>query len=157
LPRALEETLPHLLIRDISLPEPLIVQRGSTLRTTIEAMQTARRPCALVCEGRRIAGIFTERDILDRLMLGAVDYGVPIDAVMTPDPRTLLLDDRVGDAIRLMTREGHRHIPLVDAEGLGAGLLSARDILGYIAEHFPTEVLNLPPRLHQSMRRMDGG
>lgn len=157
MPRALEETLPHLLIRDLSLPEPLIVQRGSMLRAAIEMMQAERRPCVLVCDGRRVAGIFTERDILNRLTLGAVDYSLPIDGVMTPDPKTLAPDDRVADAIRLMTKEGYRHIPLVDASGLGAGLLSARDVLGYIAEHFPTEILNLPPRLHQTLRRVEGG
>jgi hypothetical protein len=45
----------------------------------------------------------------------------------------------------------------VDASGEGVGLLSARDVLTYIAEHFPAEVLNLPSRLHQAIRRMDGG
>jgi CBS domain-containing protein len=56
-----------------------------------------------------------------------------------------------------MTAEGYRHIPLLDAEGNGAGLLSARDVLGYIAEHFPAEVLNVSPRLGLVPRRMDGG
>jgi len=156
-PRALEETLPSLLIRDLPLPEPLVVQSGSSLRATIEAMQAARRPCVLVCEGRKIRGIFTERDVLNRLRLGAIDGAVVIDDVMTPNPKTLTLTDRVADGIRLMTAEGYRHIPLVDEEGYGAGLLSARDVLGYIAEHFPAEVLNLPPRLHQVPRSMDGG
>src|SRR5437867_11195164 len=108
-------------------------------------MQSRRRPCVLVCDGRKVVGIFTERDLLNRLNLGAVDYTAPVDSVMTPEPRTLSHDDGVADAIRLMTEEGYRHIPLVDAAGLGVGLLSARDILAYIAEHFPTEVLNLPP------------
>ncbi len=155
--RAVEETLRTLLIKDLTLPEPLIVQKGATLREAVEAMQARRRPCVLVCDGRSVVGIFTERDVVDRLTLGAVDYTAPIDGVMTPNPRALRLDDLVADAIRLMTEEGYRHIPLVDGGGLGAGLLSARDVLVYIAEHFPAEVLNLPPRLHQTARRAEGG
>jgi len=153
----LEATLPRIRIRDLSLPEPLLVQKGSTLRAAIGMMQSALRPCVLVCDGRRVAGIFTERDILNRLTPGPTDWSAPIDGVMTPNPKTLTPEDLVADAIRLMTREGYRHIPLVDAYGLRLGLLSARDILGYLADHFPAEVLNLPPRLDQTLRRMDGG
>jgi CBS domain-containing protein len=155
--RALEEILPSLLIRDLPLPEPLIVQSGSPLRAAIELMQAARRPCVIVCDGRRIKGIFTERDVLYRLGPGPIDGAVAIDDMMTAGPKTLKLTDRVADAIRLMTAEGYRHIPLLDAEGNGAGLLSARDVLGYIAEHFPAEVLNVSPRLGPVLRRMDGG
>lgn len=155
--RAFEETLRTLLIRDLPLQEPLLVPRGTSVREAIEQMQSRRRPCVLVCEGRKVAGIFTERDVLNRLTPGPVNDAAPIDSVMTPDPQRLRPDDRVSDAIRLMTREGYRHIPLVDSSGEGVGLLSARDVLTYIAEHFPAEVLNLPPKLHQAMRRMDGG
>jgi CBS domain-containing protein len=155
--KVVEDALRTLLIRDLPLPEPVVVQKGTTLRETVEAMQARRRPCVLVCEGRAIAGIFTERDVLTRLTMGEVDYTAPIDGVMTPEPKTLRPDDRVADAIKLMTEAGYRHIPLVDAEGYGVGLLSARDVLVYIAEHFPAEVLNLPPRLHQLLRRVDGG
>jgi len=157
MPRELERTLPQLFIRDLALPEPLIVPKGSPLRGAIELMQQTSRPCVLIYDGGRVAGIFTERDILNRLTSGTVGWDGPIDAYMTPSPRTLSLNERVATALELMTREGYRHIPLVDSKGLGAGLLSARDILVYIAEHFPAEVLNLPPRLHQTMKRMDGG
>lgn len=127
------------------------------MREAVELMQARRRPCVLVCEERKITGIFTERDVLNRLTSKTIDYTVPIDSVMTPDPKTLRLDERVADAIRMMTVQGYRHIPLVDESGLVAGLLSARDVLVYIAEHYPAEVLNLPPRLHQALRQVSGG
>ncbi|MBI3448688.1 MAG: CBS domain-containing protein [Acidobacteria bacterium] len=155
--RTLDEILPRLLIRDLPLAEPIVVRVGTPVREVIAAMQRASRPCALICEGSRVAGIFTERDIVNRLNLAAVDGAARIETVMTPRPRTLTPDDRVLDAIRLMTREGYRHIPLVHSDGGDPGLLSARDVVVYIAEHFPTEVLNLPPRLHQTLHRMDGG
>jgi len=155
--RTLDEVLPRLLIRDLPLGRPVVVPIGAPVREVIAAMQSAQRPCALICEGPRVVGIFTERDLVNRLDLGAIDAAARIESVMTPDPKTLSLDDRVLDAIRLMTREGYRHIPLVHSEGGGPGLLSARDIVVFIADHFPTEVLNMPPRLHQAMRRTDGG
>lgn len=154
---SVEERLRTLLIKDLPLPEPLLVDSGATVGAAIDLMRAHRRPCVLVCEDRRCSGIFTERDVLLRVDLGGAGFSAPITTVMTPSPRCLHLEDRVADAIGMMTREGYRHIPLVDGDGLGVGLLSARDVLVYIAEHFPAEVLNLPPQLDQLARRMDGG
>ncbi|MCC7536176.1 MAG: CBS domain-containing protein, partial [Deltaproteobacteria bacterium] len=39
---------------------------------------------------------------------------------------------------------GYRHIPVLDEHGKPAHIVSVRDVLGYIAEHFPQEVLNVP-------------
>jgi CBS domain-containing protein len=154
---SVEERLRTLLIKDLPLPEPLLVDSSATVGAAIELMRSRRRPCVLVCEDRRCSGIFTERDVLLRVDLGRSGLSAPITTVMTPSPRCLRLEDRVAEAIGMMTREGYRHIPLVDRDGLGVGLLSARDVLVYIAEHFPAEVLNLPPQLDQLARRTDGG
>jgi CBS domain-containing protein len=68
---------------------------------------------------------------------------------MTASPRTILESESLETAIRLMTAGGYRHLPLVDAAGTLVGVLSARDIIRHLAEFFPVEVMNLPPRLHQ--------
>jgi hypothetical protein len=56
-----------------------------------------------------------------------------------------------------MTVHGYRSVPLVDERDRWLGLLSSRNVLRYIAEHFPEAVLNLPPRLNQHLRRAEGG
>jgi CBS domain-containing protein len=111
---------------------------------------------ALICRAGKVVGIFTERDVLNKLFLGPVDDKQPIDLFMTADPETLSLEATLGDAVRLMTEHGYRNVPLVDGEGGSAGIVAARDIVQYVAEHFPTEVANLPPSLEQEFRTPEG-
>jgi hypothetical protein len=52
---------------------------------------------------------------------------------------------------------GHfRHVPLIEADGTLVGLLRQHDLLAYVAEAFPQEILNLPPRPHQKMEEPEG-
>jgi len=55
-----------------------------------------------------------------------------------------------------MTERGYRHIPLLDERGRRAGMIAARDVVNYVAEHFPAEVVNLPPRLDQVFKTPGG-
>ena len=152
-----EQTLRTVRIRELALTPPLEVQRGSRLRDVISRMQDAKRPCAIVCDGKRVAGIFTERDILYKLTAPGASLDRPVDEVMTASPATLSPEAPVSQAITMMTEQSYRHIPLVDGDRNLAGYVTARDVIVYIAEHFPTEVFNLPPRLHQTATRAEGG
>jgi CBS domain-containing protein len=153
---SLDRRLGRIRIKEIALPEPVLYQRGASIREVIAGLSEKRRSGAIICEGRRIAGIFTERDILTRLTDPGADLDAPIETVMTPSPKTLRPDDLLTRGIRMMTEEGYRQIPLVNDEGLGVGLLTARRVLMFIADHYPAEVLNLPPRLHQKAMRAEG-
>jgi CBS domain-containing protein len=75
---------------------------------------------------------------------------------MTPEPASLSLDDSVEAAMRLMHEGDYRTIPLVDGEGQTAGVVTVRDLITYLAEHFPKEALNLPPDPDQKMTRAEG-
>lgn len=144
-------------IRALRLAEPARVAPDAPLSETVQAMRSAAIGCALVCEGRKVVGILTERDVLNKIVGTQVDLGAPVRDFMTPDPGTLRPEDTLADAIHLMTEKGFRHVPLVDAHGLDAGVVCAKDLIEYIADHFPAEVVNLPPRLHQVMRKQEGG
>ena len=71
---------------------------------------------------------------------------------MTTEPHTLDLDDTIRDAIVLMQTGRYRNVPLVDDAGHLVGVVRQADIIKYLAESFPEELLNLPPRLHQRMK-----
>jgi CBS domain-containing protein len=143
-------------IRIVMRGKPLAVPAGTTLAAGIAALQGARSECLLVTEGEVLVGILTERDILLKVLGRDVDLASPIDAFMTAQPDTLTPDDTVGEALALMDRGGYRHLPLTDARGRPAGLLRQQDVLAYLAEAFPEEILNLPPRPHQRMEEPDG-
>lgn len=111
----------------------------------------------MVCEGDRVVGIFTQRDVLNRTALEALDPATPVSEVMSARPITIGLGQDLADAIQAMVEGAYRHVPVVDDTGNQVGLLSSRVILRYIADHFPEEVLNLPPMLDQVMLRPEGG
>jgi CBS domain-containing protein len=144
-------------IRALRLSEPARVGPKTSLGETIQAMRRSTIGCALISEGRTLVGILTERDVLNKIVGARVDLQSAVSEFMTPTPGTLRPEDTLAKAIRLMTEKGYRHIPLVDGDGMDAGVVCAKDLVEYIAEHFPAGVVNLPPRLHQVMRKPEGG
>lgn len=155
-PISLEENLRTEKIRHLKLADPTCMPPGTSLAQAIEKMRENRAACALVCDDRKLIGILTERDILRKVIGEPADLSKPVDTLMATHPRTLSPDDTLLAAIDLMTRGGYRHVPLTDGTGRLVGLISAHDLVDHIAEHFPTEVHNLPPRLHQKPRRPEG-
>ena len=117
-----------------------------SVRSAIQRMNEGGVGCVLVQEKGRLVGIFTERDVLTKIVGTAVDLDrKTVDTVMTRDPETLGLDDRVSHALNKMSVGGFRHIPLVDEDGSPVGVVSMRNVVDYVVDLFRTEVLNLPP------------
>jgi len=139
--------------------DPATVTMTATLGSAIAAMQVGDSRTVLVADhDDRLVGVFTERDVVRRV-LGvepAPSGERPIAEFMTASPDALRLDSSLGEALELMQRRGYLGVPLVDDDGRIAGHLDARDILEYVAEAFPQEVLNLPPRPHQQMDQPEG-
>ena len=112
----------------------------------VAEMKTKGRGAVLVEDDGALVGIFTERDLLNR-----VDYSdalwshVVVRDVMTPHPMVIRPDDSLSEALRRLTQGHRRHLPIVDERGQVVGLISIRDILSYIAERFPEDMMNLPP------------
>ena len=152
----IEEALRHEQLGNLPLSQPASVPPGTSLETTLRLMREQGTGCVLVCEAERLLGIFTERDVLNKLIGSGVSEREAVDRFMTARPESLTPRHTLGDAVRLMTEHGYRHIPLLDQGGGRAGLVAARDIVHYIAEHFPAEVVNLPPLLHQVFKTPEG-
>ena len=153
----IEQALRDERLGNLPLSSPACVKRGTSLLETLGLMRQERAGCVLVCEGEKLVGIFTERDVLDKLIGRGISESEPVDRFMTPQPACLRPSDNLGEAVRLMTEGGYRHIPLLDERGHRVGLIAARDIVNYVAEHFPAEVVNLPPRLDQVFNTAEGG
>lgn len=119
-------------------------------------MREARRGACLILRDGKLAGVFTERDYLNRVLAIGADPSAPVDAYMTSPVRTLPDTATMGRAIRLMVSERLRHVPLVSASGEVVAVLRVQDVLRYLVERFPKDVLNLPPRSHQTMVSPEG-
>jgi CBS domain-containing protein len=111
-------------------------------------MQREHRGCVLVTEDGSLAsplvGIFTERDVLLRIVdRGKNPATLPLEAVMTTDPEVLNLNGTIAHALNKMSVGGFRHVPVVDEDNRPVFVISVRDIVEFLVEAFPREVLTL--------------
>jgi CBS domain-containing protein len=141
---------------------PLVFAESATVKDAMQAMQRRHRGCVVItADGKatsKLVGIFTERDVL----LKVIDCGrnpatIPLSDVMTRDPETLPLDAKLAWALNMMSVGGFRHLPVTDQKGRPALILSVRDIVEFLVESFPAEILNLPPDFGRgSVNERDG-
>lgn len=129
---------------------------GDSIRRTVEAMREARAGCALVFEGPELTGIFSERDLVKRVLASDVDLDRPVSLVMTAHPITARSSDSIGWAIRTMVQGHLRHLPVRDDRGRILGVVSVKQIAGYLADHFPAAVYTLPPDPRQIQTSREG-
>ncbi|NJD68462.1 MAG: CBS domain-containing protein [Candidatus Methylomirabilota bacterium] len=143
-------------IRGLGFREPIYVRPDTTIRGAATAMNEAHVGCVLVMEGNRLAGILTERDILQKVV-GQLDLDSPVGQMMTPNPETVGMDDGIAYALNKMHVGGYRHIPVLNKQGQPVGVVSIRDVVRFIVSLFPTAVLNVPPEPGLAARGLHGG
>lgn len=143
-------------IRQLELLPAATVDVDASLSDTLKVMRLAKVGAVLVTENERLAGIFTERDLITKGAGDSVEHSRPIRDFMTPEPATLHPNNSVLDAIQLMDQHGYRNVPLVDEQGRLAGTLPVSTLINFLAESFPQEVLALPPRANQHFTAADG-
>jgi CBS domain-containing protein len=141
----LAKTLKIDSVSRLTLPAPLCVRPAQTVADAVQRMRQARVGCVLVCEGERMLGILTERDLMRRVLAAGKPLTLPVAECMTPNPVVVHRKETIGAAIRRMEEGGYRHLPVVDESGHLVGVLAVKQIVRYLAEHFPGTVYNLPP------------
>jgi len=137
-------------VRALPARHPLLFAPHHTVAEAMRAMQKEHRGCVLVTEDgspdTRVLGIFTERDVLFRIIdRGQNPTRLPLAEVMTREPECLPIEASVAWVLNKMSVGGFRHIPVVDKHGRPVFVVSVRDVVELLVERFPREVLNLPP------------
>jgi len=109
------------------------VPAGTSVRDALGRMRAERNTVCLITKERKLNGIFTERDVLMRVT-GLVDdlAHAAIGDYMTSNPVALKADLPIAQALHLMSLHGFRHLPLVDEENRPTGIISFRDVVGYL-------------------------
>ena len=106
------------------------ISAQATVRDAAKAMAEANVGAAAIMDGRKLAGLFTERDVLKRVLLANLDVdAVAVGEVMTRELICAEAGQDVHDARFLMTRHHIRHLPVLDAQGALLGVLSIRDLI----------------------------
>lgn len=101
-----------------------------------QALAESKSSSLLVMEDQKLVGIFTERDILEKVA-DQFDQKTetPVREVMTSDPTVVYESDPVGMAVAAIAVAGHRHVPLLKLDGTVMGILSPKHVLGCLREH----------------------
>src|SRR5262249_2434885 len=119
--------------------DPVLLRETASVAEASQRMVQARQAAVLVVDaGGKLAGIFTERDLLTRVVGRGLDpKATTLAAVMTRDPEVLSLRDRVAYAVHCMSVAGYRTVPLVDAARRPIGIVTVSDVIRWLAHHLP--------------------
>ena len=149
-------------LRALPVRPAIVFAADATVTDAMRAMQREHRGCVIVTDdgtdGSKLTGIFTERDVLFRIVdRGRNPAALPLSDVMTPEPEALPVKSTVAYALNLMSVGGFRHIPVVDEQHRPVYVVSVRDIVGFLVDAFPREVLNIPTDFGTSSPRAREG
>ena len=131
------------LVRDlIKRPYAVVACPDETAQAAAARMTEQACGSILVCDADRLCGIFTERDLMTRVIGKGVDpKTTKLKEVMTRDPDTIESTETEHEALRRMDAFGYRHLPVLE-DGRVLGVISMRDL--------PLEILaQMAPELEQ--------
>ena len=125
------------------------VAPSTTVHEAITRMLEEGIGAVAVCDGPRLVGLFTERDVLRIAGEGSAFHDLTMDAVMTPRPLTVSPEDDILDAAALMAAKRIRHLPVCQGDFL-VGMVGIRDLMGRLVE----EVSRQDARAHETARSL---
>lgn len=122
------------------LRELVTVGAGASVLEAVRRMDEANTGSVVVLDGDRLTGIFTERDLMRRVVLRRRDVATTtVSEVMTRDLIFTKPDEPAQEAMSKMTRHRCRHLPVVDGERL-AGVVSIGDLMKEISDEQSVEI-----------------
>ena len=134
-------------LKDLMRPIVQIDINAST-NEAIDLLLANNIGAAPVVENGYLRGIFSERDVLNKILnkqVGDLD-AIRVQEFMIADPQIAQPEDTLNTALLHMAHGGYRHVPIVDTENRPIGMVSIRDVISYLVEEFAQEVLTLPPK-----------
>ncbi len=144
-------------ISDLPLRDPILISPTASVADAVKSMNDHHTGCVLVGRDGKLIGIFTERDVLTKDFFRVDSHTVAVETVMTRNPETLEPDNSIAFALNKMSVGGYRHIPIVEGDK-PIGVLSVRDVVDFLVDLFPEDVLNLPPTPNNAITNsIDGG
>jgi CBS domain-containing protein len=109
--------------------KPLTVAGTAFVPEAARLMRDRNLGAVMVMDGTQLAGVFTERDALFRVLAAGLDpSSTPVSTVMTGNPQTIHPDKPFVEALRMMLEGGFRNVPIVE-NGAVLGMVSVRDAL----------------------------
>lgn len=124
-------------IRELKPRETSSVDLKMSVQEAVKKMNQDKVGCVLVTQKGEVVGILTERDVVFKVLaFKKTPSEIRVESVMTPNPVTLDENATLASALNQMSIGGYRHIPIL-REKKPISIISARDVLNYLARLFP--------------------
>jgi CBS domain-containing protein len=123
-------------------PHPAAVSLEASAAQAVRTMLDCRvGAVAVIDDQQRVAGIFTERDVLRKLALSGNDpERTPVRDMMTTPVELATVETGSSEAFATMVERHFRHLPVVDHNGKLLGMLSIRNLLEWRIEDLTREL-----------------
>ncbi|MDH3498916.1 MAG: CBS domain-containing protein [Acidimicrobiia bacterium] len=128
------DALANTPVSTVDLTRFVEVPADATVAETVRSMCSARRSCACIVEDGRLAGVFTQRDVLLRAIGRPSTWDRPIAEEMTTAVRTITVEQSVSDGLKVMNDWWVRSVPVVDNGTRLVGNLSYYIVMAAIAD-----------------------
>ena len=131
------------VIKIAQVPPPTVTVEATVLEA-VWSMQNARTGATAVLEGEQLVGIFSERDVMLRVVAAQRDAAATkVQQVMTSPVKSVTEEQDAGDALELMVSNHVRHLPILDDQGGLTGLISIRNLLQHHVEELADQLNSL--------------
>ncbi len=123
------------LAKSIMKPIPATLGMTDSVSEAAKIMAEHDIGAVMVLENTKLIGIFTERDIVQRVLLPRLDpFSTSLLSVFTRHPVTVPESAHVHDCIRIMQSHHFRHLPVMQSDTIPVGMISAREFLQFIVD-----------------------
>ena len=130
----ISDALARTPVSDLDLTRYVVVDASATVAEAVEVMADARRSAAFIMDGDDLVGIFTQRDILQRVIGRPTVWDAPISDEMTRTVKTVSHTQPLSEGLSLMNDWWVRSLPVLDDDGSVVGNLSFYAVLQYVAD-----------------------
>ncbi|MDA1191376.1 MAG: CBS domain-containing protein [Candidatus Poribacteria bacterium] len=133
-------------IGSLSMRNHATLEVTATIGDAVRTMLAYRVGCLPVVDDNVLVGIVTERDVLLKIAPNFQQHQQKsVRELMVADCVSIHANESIAQAIELMHDGHYRHLPVVDDDHHVKAVISVRNIMEHLIDHFPVEVLNLPP------------
>ncbi len=132
----LERSITEHSVGVLAPKRPVTVSAAVTVQEAVNELVRHRIGCLLVEDEGAITGIFTERDVLNRVLPDRTALEKPVSECMTASPEMVSRTDSIAYAMHAMSVGGYRHLPVSGTDGEPIGIISARDLLRFLSIRF---------------------
>lgn len=134
----LEQALMEETVGAIRTQPCTAISPDTSIQDALHTLVGREIACLLVAEDDQLVGVFTKRDVLDKVVLRYDEVkDHPVSEMMTRNPVYVYETDPVAAALCVMAVGGHRHVPVLDNENKIAGVVGPRRVTTFLSRYFP--------------------